>query len=44
VSVMSHYHGVPAVERWNAPLVDPAILEDLHLPVQSVPGGTTYGH
>jgi broad specificity phosphatase PhoE len=44
VSVMSHYHGVPAVERWNAPLVHPAILADLHLPVQSVPGGTAYGH
>jgi probable phosphoglycerate mutase len=43
VSVMSSYHGVPAVRRWNAPLISPAILEELHLPAQAVPGGSTHG-
>ena len=23
VSVLSHYHGIPAVKRWNAPLAPP---------------------
>jgi probable phosphoglycerate mutase len=41
VSVMSSYHGVPAVKRWNAPLISPAMLEDPS--VLSVPGGHTHG-